>query len=97
SGGAGTLRGTDGFRVRIRRLPGSEADVRVYIHHDRLRHPAQGLFGGGEGNLSRALLNDEDLTRGSGYLESGEVVLRSDGDVFTSDAAGGGGIGDPSA
>jgi cytochrome c556 len=52
-----------------------------------------GLFGGGPGSLTRALLNGEDLTGGTGYLRSGEVVLASDDDVFTSEAAGGGGFG----
>lgn len=95
TGGSGDLRGTDGFRVRMRRLPGSGADVRFYVHPDRLRHRAPGLFGGGSGNLTRMLLNDVDLTGGNGHLASGEVILRTDEDVFTSEAAGGGGIGTP--
>lgn len=93
TGGAGAYRGTDGFRVRMRRLPGSGADVRFYVHPDRLRHPAPGLFGGGPGNRTRLALNGRELTDGPGRLASGEVVLTTDGDVFTSEAAGGAGIG----
>ena len=93
TGGEGRHRGTPGHRVRMRRLPGSNADVRLYVHHDRLRHRAPGLFGGGCGSLTRVLLNGEDLTGGTGHLRSGEIVLATDADVFTSEAAGGGGIG----
>ena len=93
SGGDGAFRGTPGFRTRMRRLPGSNADIRFYLHPDRLRHPAPGLFGGGPGNLTQVLLNDRDLTDGAGHLITGEVKLTSDGDRFTSVAAGGGGFG----
>jgi N-methylhydantoinase B/oxoprolinase/acetone carboxylase alpha subunit len=93
TGGEGRHQGTPAHRVRMRRLPGSNADVRLYVHHDRLRHPAPGLYGGGPGSLTRALLNGEDLTGGTGYLRTGEVVLGTDEDVFTSEAAGGGGFG----
>lgn len=93
TGGDGVHRGAPGHRFRLRRLPGSGADVRLYLHPDRLRHPAPGLFGGGSGNRARVLLNDGDLTSGTGFLRTGEVVLASDDDVYTSEAAGGGGIG----
>jgi N-methylhydantoinase B/oxoprolinase/acetone carboxylase alpha subunit len=93
SGGSGRRRGTPGFRTRMRRLPGSGADVRFYLHPDRLRHRAPGLHGGGPGNLTRVLLNDVDLTGGTGHLLTGEVKLASDDDRFTSEAAGGGGFG----
>ncbi|HKG27160.1 MAG TPA: hydantoinase B/oxoprolinase family protein, partial [Thermomicrobiales bacterium] len=93
TGGEGRHPGTPGHRVRMRRLPGSNADVRLYVHHDRLRHPAPGLFGGSPGSLTRVLLNGEDLTAGTGHLRTGEVTLATDDDVFTSEAAGGGGYG----
>jgi N-methylhydantoinase B/oxoprolinase/acetone carboxylase alpha subunit len=95
SGGTGESAGTPGFRTRMRRLPGSNADVRFYVHPDRLRHPAPGLFGGGAGNLTRLLLNDQDLCGGTGHLLTGEVALTRDEDRFTSEAAGGGGFGTP--
>lgn len=93
TGGTGAHRGAPGHRFRLRRLPGSNADVRLYLHPDRLRHPAPGLFGGGPGNRARVLLNGADLTGGTGFLPKGEVVLATDDDVYTSEAAGGGGIG----
>jgi N-methylhydantoinase B/oxoprolinase/acetone carboxylase alpha subunit len=93
SGGSGTLSGTPGHRFRLKRLPGSNADVRLYLHPDRLRHPAPGLFGGGPGNRTRVLLNDHDITNGTGLLTNGEVILATDDDVYTSETAGGGGIG----
>ncbi len=93
TGGEGRQRGTDGFRVRMHRLPGSEATVRFFVHPDRLRHPAPGLFGGGPGSLTRILLDDVDLTGGTGYLERGEVTIDRDDQIFTSEAAGGGGVG----
>lgn len=93
TGGAGRYHGTPGHRFRLRRLPGSGADVRLYVHPDRLRHPAPGLFGGGPSHLTRSLLNGQDLTRGTGHLANGEVVLASDADVYTSEVPGGAGIG----
>jgi N-methylhydantoinase B/oxoprolinase/acetone carboxylase alpha subunit len=93
TGGTGVHRGAPGHRFRLRRLPGSNADVRLYLHPDRLRHPAPGLFGGGPGNRARVLLNGEDLTGGTGFLPKGEVALTSDDDVYTSEVGGGGGIG----
>jgi N-methylhydantoinase B/oxoprolinase/acetone carboxylase alpha subunit len=97
TGGSGKYPGTDGFRVRMRRLPGSNANVRFYVHPDRLRHPAPGLFGGGPGNRTRMLLNGRELTDGAGNLTTGEVTLATDDDEFISEAAGGGGIGLPDA
>jgi N-methylhydantoinase B/oxoprolinase/acetone carboxylase alpha subunit len=93
TGGEGELPGTPGFRTQMRRLPGSNADIRFYLHPDRLRHPAPGLFGGGSGNLTRVTFNGRDLTDGTGYLANGEVTITSDDDRFVSEAAGGGGIG----
>jgi len=93
TGGIGATTGTPGHRVRMRRLPDSNATIRFYVNHDRLRHRAPGLAGGGAGSLARLFLNDADLTLGTGFLESGEVTLATDADVFTSEAAGGGGVG----
>jgi threonine dehydratase len=52
-------------------------------------------FGDGDGNPTRVLLNERDLTEGTGVLSNGEVVLATDDDVYTSEVAGGGGIGNP--
>lgn len=93
SGGDGIYPGTPGHRFTLRRLPRSGADVRLYLHPDRLRHPAPGLFGGGHGNRTRVLLNGASLADADGHLMQGEVVLASDDDRFTSEMAGGGGIG----
>jgi N-methylhydantoinase B/oxoprolinase/acetone carboxylase alpha subunit len=97
TGGDGACPGTPGHRFRLRRRPGSNAEVRLYLHPDRLRHPAPGLFGGGDGNPTRVLLNDRDLTAGTGVLATGEVILATDDDVYTSEVAGGGGSGDPAS
>jgi len=94
TGGIGASTGTPGHRVRMRRLPGSGAGITFFIHPDGVRFPAQGLFGGGPGNLTRLFFNEEELTAG-GRLARGEVSLTSDDDRFTSEAAGGGGFGKP--
>ncbi|MCC6791603.1 MAG: hydantoinase B/oxoprolinase family protein [Thermomicrobiales bacterium] len=93
TGGDGVYRGTPGFRTQFRRLPASNADIRFYVHPDRMRHPAAGLFGGGDGNLTKVFLNGRDLTGGTGYLASGEIEITSDDDRLVTEAAGGGGIG----
>jgi N-methylhydantoinase B/oxoprolinase/acetone carboxylase alpha subunit len=62
-----------------------------------MRHAAPGLAGGAPGNLTRVLLNDVSLAGPDGELRTGEVVLASDDDRFTSEAAGGGGFGTPAA
>src|SRR5690606_28752134 len=46
SGGQGTWRGAPGQRVTVRKRPGHELPVAIYVHPDRLRFPAPGLFGG---------------------------------------------------
>jgi len=93
TGGNGRWQGSPGHRFRLRRLPGPGADVRLYVHPDRLLHPAPGLFGGGPSHVTRVLLNGRDLTGGTGRLTAGEVVLGTDGDVYASEVPGGGGIG----
>lgn len=92
SAGAGAHTGTPGHRVQLRRLPGSGASINVFVHPDRLRFPASGLFGGGEGSLTRLFLNDHELTAG-GHLETGVIPITSDDDRFISEAASGGGFG----
>ena len=90
--GPGAHTGTPGHRVQLRRLPGSGATINVFTHPDRLRIPANGLFGGGEGSLTRLFLNGRELTAG-GQLEASVIPLTNDDDRFISEAASGGGFG----
>ena len=94
SGGAGRWRGAPGQRVTVRKHPAHELPVSIYVHPDRLRFPAPGLFGGGSSRVNRLTLNGVDLTP-EGVLASGEIVLRGSSDRFTSSVAGGGGYGNP--
>jgi N-methylhydantoinase B/oxoprolinase/acetone carboxylase alpha subunit len=92
SGGAGRWRGSPGQRLSIRKRPGHELPVSIFIHPDRLRFPAPGLLGGSSGQANRIFFNDQDLAPG-GELSTGEVVLTTPEDRFTALIAGGGGYG----
>jgi N-methylhydantoinase B/oxoprolinase/acetone carboxylase alpha subunit len=92
SGGAGRWRGSPGQRLSIRKRPGHELPVTLYIHPDRLRFPAPGLLGGASGQANRIFFNDQDLAP-DGALTTGEVVLTTPEDRFTALIAGGGGYG----
>lgn len=92
SGGTGQWRGAPGQRVTLRRHPSHALPVSFYVHPDRLRFPAPGLFGGGDSLTNQLTLNGQDLAP-NGELPSGEIVLRDAGDRFTSVVAGGGGYG----
>ncbi len=94
SGGRGRWRGSPGQRVTIRRRPGHDLPVSIFIHPDRLRFPAPGLLGGESGQKTIVMLNGENLAPDGG-LATGEVVLSTDEDRFTSLVAGGGGYGPP--
>jgi N-methylhydantoinase B/oxoprolinase/acetone carboxylase alpha subunit len=94
SGGAGQWRGAPGQRVTLRRHPDHDLPVTLYVHPDRLRYPAPGLAGGGDSLHNNLLLNDQPLAQ-DGHLASGEIVLRTATDRFTSIVAGGAGYGDP--
>jgi N-methylhydantoinase B/oxoprolinase/acetone carboxylase alpha subunit len=94
SGGEGQWRGAPGQRVTVRKHPQHELPVSFYVHPDRLRFPAPGLFGGASSRRNTLLLNGSDLAP-EGRLTSGEITLRSADDTFTSIVAGGGGYGDP--
>jgi N-methylhydantoinase B/oxoprolinase/acetone carboxylase alpha subunit len=93
--GAGRWRGAPGQRVTVRKLPGYERPVSIYVHPDRLRFPAPGMFGGEASAVNRLFKNGRDLAA-SGALMSGEIVLASADDTFTSIVPGGGGYGLPS-
>lgn len=94
SGGSGQWRGAPGQRVTMRRHPNHELPVSLYVHPDRLRFPAPGLFGGGDSQRNVLLLNDQNLAI-NGQLATGEIILASADDRFTSIVAGGAGYGDP--
>ena len=93
SGGQGTWRGAPGQRVTVRPLPGHDLPVAIYVHPDRLRFPAPGLFGGHDSQRNKLLKNGDDLAP-DGTMPSGEIILHP-GDTFTSIVAGGAGYGPP--
>lgn len=94
SGGTGQWRGAPGQRVTVRRLPGYDRPVSIFVHPDRLRFPAPGIFGGSDSRRNLLLKNGEDVAV-NGALPSGEIVLATNGDRFTSVVAGGAGYGPP--
>ncbi len=93
--GSGKWRGAPGQRVTVRKMPDYDRPVHIYMHPDRLRFPAPGLFGGEESDINQLLRNGETIAP-NGRLISGEVVLQTPEDRFTSVVAGGGGFGPPS-
>jgi N-methylhydantoinase B/oxoprolinase/acetone carboxylase alpha subunit len=94
SGGRGQWRGSPGQRMTIRRRPGHNLPVALYIHPDRLRFPAPGVVGGNPSQQNVVLHNGQNLAP-DGHLTTGEVILASDDDTFTTLVAGGGGYGPP--
>jgi N-methylhydantoinase B/oxoprolinase/acetone carboxylase alpha subunit len=78
----------------VRRRPGYDGPVSIFVHPDRLRFPAPGIFGGSDSRRNLLLKNGADLTV-NGALASGEIVLQDDADRFTSIVAGGAGYGPP--
>ena len=90
--GHGRWNGAPGQRVTARKLPGHVDPVHIYVHPDRLRYPAPGVFGGEPSAINRLLKNGRDLSV-DGALPTGEIVLREADDTFTSIVAGGGGYG----
>ncbi len=92
--GDGRWSGSQGQRVTVRKLPGFARPVNIYVHPDRLRFPAPGLFGGEPSAINKLLKNGVDLAP-DGALTSGEIILRDPDDTFTSIVAGGGGYGAP--
>ena len=93
SGGQGTWRGAPGQRVTVRTRPGHDLPVAIYVHPDRLRYPAPGLFGGEDSRRNLLLKNGHNLAP-DGVMTSGEVLLQGD-DTFTSVVPGGAGYGPP--
>lgn len=92
TGGAGRWRGATGKRLAIRPHPDHALPISLYVHPDRLRFPAPGVFGGRNSRRNLLLLNGTDLGA-DGAVASGEIVLRNPDDTFVSLIAGGGGYG----
>jgi len=101
SGGPGRWRGSLGKRISVKKLPGHELPVSIFVHPDRVRFPAPGLFGGDSSRRNLLLLNGRDLSN-DGAFSKGEIVLNEPDDTFTTLVPGGAGFGpaeerDPSA
>lgn len=94
SGGAGQWRGAPGQRVTLRLHPSHDRPVALYVHPDRLRFPAPGIFGGEPSLRNQIILNGENLAA-DGSMASGEIVLASPADRLTTIVAGGAGYGPP--
>ncbi len=88
--GRGRWNGAQGQRVTVRKLPGYDVPVQIYIHPDRLRFPAPGVFGGESSATNQFLKNGENLAT-DGAMQSGEISLDDPDDRFTSIIAGGAG------
>ena len=88
SGGLGEWRGGCGQRVAFKVLSG--AALRILYLHERTRHPARGVGGGGPGRCGHARVNGQLLP------PHGEMFLRG-GDTVELETPGGGGLGNPNA
>jgi 5-oxoprolinase (ATP-hydrolysing)/N-methylhydantoinase A len=93
SGGEGQFRGGLGQRVRLRRVPNTEADVHVGVQPAGMGESPPGLFGGRPGRPTAITCRRNGrvrrLTRG------GVMRLLRDDDYVEIELAGGGGYGDP--
>jgi N-methylhydantoinase B len=89
SGGAGRLRGGLGQTLEFGHARGAAFAVSKMF--DRIRHPARGRDGGGDGGAGGARLDDGTTMRGMGR----EVIPA--GRTLIVDTPGGGGIGDPAS
>lgn len=94
SGGSGQWRGAPGQRVTLRLHPNHDRPVALYVHPDRLRFPAPGIFGGEPSLRNQIILNGENLAA-DGSMGHGEIVLASPADRLTTIIAGGAGYGPP--
>jgi N-methylhydantoinase B len=84
SGGAGAHRGGDGQEIEVRVL-GSHP-VTLSLVAGRLKHPAPGLLGGGDGAVGGVFINDRPIDLGP------QQVLQP-GDLLRLVLPGGGGFG----
>ncbi len=92
--GHGRWNGARGQRVSVRKLPGYDAPVSIYVHPDRIQFPAPGVFGGEPSATNLLLKNGVNLAV-NGSLPTGEIILNAPGDTFTSVVAGGAGYEPP--
>ncbi|WP_266064495.1 hydantoinase B/oxoprolinase family protein [Brucella intermedia] len=87
SGGQGQFRGGEGQDVLIRLTEEADNMSAVFIA-ERLRHPAPGLAGGGEGGKGAVKINEADVdARAPHHLKAGDTIR-----LVT---PGGGGFGKP--
>lgn len=89
--GAGEFRGGCGARYRIKFYEEAETDLVMF--GDGRKFPPYGLFGGKEGSLNMAYLNEG--REGAQLLPSKGVSHVSGAGTFSSYPSGGGGWGDP--
>ena len=89
--GDGEYRGGCGAGYQIRFYEDAETDIVMF--GDGRKFPPYGLFGGGEGTVNMAYLNEGE--EGEQLLDSKGVSHVSGPQTFTSYPSGGGGWGDP--
>jgi len=97
SGGVGEFRGGLGQRVALRRLPGHLLPVGIRFTPSRPHVGAPGLFGGGDGSLTRASWKGVPVAPDSPLAREGIATLASDDDVLAYHVPSGGGYGEPAA
>jgi len=83
-GGAGRYRGGTGQRFSM--TSGASQPMTFAMRGERLRHPAQGLFGGGPGAAGVATVNGQPI-------HSKRTILLNPGDTLLLQVPGGGGYG----
>jgi N-methylhydantoinase B len=88
SGGAGRMRGGLGQRIEMR--PSGAQDVMLFLSVERVRNPARGFLGGGDGAAGRIRLGHD----GADLPGKGEIRIPA-GTTLVFDTPGGGGFGPP--
>jgi N-methylhydantoinase B len=85
SGGAGRFRGGCSQQIKLENMTDTRVDFSCWL--PRVRHPANGVFGGKQGAAGYAAVNDQPIDTGGFSISPGdEVVLCT---------PAGGGFGDP--
>lgn len=88
SGGAGRMRGGLGQRIEMR--PTGAEDVMLFLSVERVKNPARGFQGGGDGAAGRIRLGHD----GADLPGKGEIRIPA-GTTLVFDTPGGGGFGPP--